>query len=194
MVFLPVGFVTLMVGIWVLAVLLKGAVVLLPEQNPGLYAVIVVAQLFPPFAAAFIVKDLALAQKQSLEFSTEDSKCYCCTVGHRDPQSGANISCDRQMVESKLKQWYDDTGENLHLQRFNEQVRGPWGAGVLRSLQHPRLMYATGYMISTPWLWDFLSKLDIFSVLSATEAAEYILWSICAALPTLSLLTRDRQR
>eukprot|EP00929_Paragymnodinium_shiwhaense_P109097 TRINITY_DN7546_c0_g1_i17.p1 TRINITY_DN7546_c0_g1~~TRINITY_DN7546_c0_g1_i17.p1 ORF type:complete len:318 (-),score=35.12 TRINITY_DN7546_c0_g1_i17:59-1012(-) len=37
-------------------------------------------------------------QQQLEQFSIQDTACFCCTMGHKDPQTGACLNCDRQMV------------------------------------------------------------------------------------------------
>eukprot|EP00929_Paragymnodinium_shiwhaense_P039296 TRINITY_DN20665_c0_g1_i2.p1 TRINITY_DN20665_c0_g1~~TRINITY_DN20665_c0_g1_i2.p1 ORF type:complete len:216 (+),score=6.15 TRINITY_DN20665_c0_g1_i2:98-649(+) len=43
-------------------------------------------------------------------FSIEASQCYCCSNGHRHPDNGDVLPCDRQLVLRTLAAWYQADG------------------------------------------------------------------------------------
>eukprot|EP00929_Paragymnodinium_shiwhaense_P089404 TRINITY_DN49553_c0_g1_i1.p1 TRINITY_DN49553_c0_g1~~TRINITY_DN49553_c0_g1_i1.p1 ORF type:complete len:555 (+),score=16.37 TRINITY_DN49553_c0_g1_i1:82-1665(+) len=41
------------------------------------------------------------------DYDFHESKCFCCTVGHRHPETGAPLLCDRKLVLRTIRSWYD---------------------------------------------------------------------------------------
>ena len=82
---------------------------------------------------AFIARDFHSLQRQIRNFNIEDAECHCCSVGHCDPETGALLHCDRQLVHAMLKEWFPckdiaftdstTTTTTLHLQKFDDLVR-----------------------------------------------------------------------
>ena len=54
---------------------------------------------------ALLIRDFLHLQKQIREFDIEGAECHCCSVEHRDPETGARLPCDRELIHSMLQQW-----------------------------------------------------------------------------------------
>ena len=54
-------------------------------------------------------------------------KCFCCTHDHKDPTTGAKLPCDRDLVFSIVKKWYDSPeNDETYLESFTSHlVKGP---------------------------------------------------------------------
>eukprot|EP00927_Polykrikos_kofoidii_P014196 TRINITY_DN16206_c0_g1_i1.p1 TRINITY_DN16206_c0_g1~~TRINITY_DN16206_c0_g1_i1.p1 ORF type:complete len:643 (-),score=58.59 TRINITY_DN16206_c0_g1_i1:42-1943(-) len=49
---------------------------------------------------------LAKLQYQLRDFTFQASNCYCCTVGHTHPDTGARLMCDREAVKVCIEGWF----------------------------------------------------------------------------------------
>eukprot|EP00929_Paragymnodinium_shiwhaense_P103631 TRINITY_DN67257_c0_g1_i3.p1 TRINITY_DN67257_c0_g1~~TRINITY_DN67257_c0_g1_i3.p1 ORF type:complete len:467 (-),score=15.67 TRINITY_DN67257_c0_g1_i3:2-1375(-) len=81
--------------------------------------------LFKPFS---MVQELKMLQKQVQDFRIRDSKCFCCTNDHRNPDTGERMACDRKLVYTTLHGWSvgeagSATSFEGALDRFDEVVR-----------------------------------------------------------------------
>jgi len=63
------------------------------------------------FAHALVqrTKAFALQRQQMQAFSMSSARCTCCQLGHRDPESGNEIACDRVLIEEALRSWFGST-------------------------------------------------------------------------------------
>eukprot|EP00931_Biecheleriopsis_adriatica_P043538 TRINITY_DN24893_c0_g1_i1.p1 TRINITY_DN24893_c0_g1~~TRINITY_DN24893_c0_g1_i1.p1 ORF type:complete len:636 (-),score=90.99 TRINITY_DN24893_c0_g1_i1:210-2006(-) len=63
-------------------------------------------------------RDYLKMQSQIQSFDPEEADCFCCTVGHKMPDTGEAIPCDREVINESIEYWY--TGG---LVEFKENVR-----------------------------------------------------------------------
>lgn len=69
---------------------------------------------------------LAQLSEQLSSFSIRDAECFCCSVGHRMPETGQQISCDRRVVYGTLSTWYSTEKGSKGtdpLELFDQEVR-----------------------------------------------------------------------
>ncbi|CAE7600035.1 unnamed protein product, partial [Symbiodinium sp. KB8] len=66
-----------------------------------------------------MIGDIEKLPVQLRNFRVQEADCFCCTHGHRHPQTGEKIPCDRELVYKSLQKWY---GED-YLETFNGRVR-----------------------------------------------------------------------
>eukprot|EP00929_Paragymnodinium_shiwhaense_P008136 TRINITY_DN112075_c0_g1_i1.p1 TRINITY_DN112075_c0_g1~~TRINITY_DN112075_c0_g1_i1.p1 ORF type:complete len:585 (-),score=30.98 TRINITY_DN112075_c0_g1_i1:216-1970(-) len=62
------------------------------------------------FAQVPIMSNLRRLKEQVGDFRIRESKCFCCTHDHIHPETGQQMSCDRQLVYSTLYTWYLHSG------------------------------------------------------------------------------------
>lgn len=55
---------------------------------------------------------------QLMNFAVRESKCFCCSVHHKHPQTNAELSCDRTVVYASIAHWC------AGLDNFDEKIRG----------------------------------------------------------------------
>ena len=58
-----------------------------------------------------IFADIKELPNQLSQFKLQHAECTCCSLGHRDPDTGERIQCDRQLVLSTLQQWHRESEE-----------------------------------------------------------------------------------
>ncbi|OLQ06541.1 hypothetical protein AK812_SmicGene10137 [Symbiodinium microadriaticum] len=78
-----------------------------------------------------LMNKFRLLPKQLHRFDARKAECFCCSVGHVDPCTGAPIPCDRKLIMTKIERWYDvsrnadatDVGPDSCITEFNNLVR-----------------------------------------------------------------------
>lgn len=77
-----------------------------------------------------IFADIETLPNQLQQFRLQQAECTCCSTGHRHPDTGERIECDRQLVLSTLQRWHsesqelgDPTGSDAFLESFNSMVQ-----------------------------------------------------------------------
>ena len=123
-------------------------------------------------AACFAVPSLAWAvalarhvgqvRSQLREFRMQDTLCSCCSKEHRDPDTGAVIPCDRELVYMKLKEWYGQAPDmdDEFLERFNSLIQKSLADSVLKRMSNLLPRRYSFYMIAAanlPWLSEYLA-------------------------------------
>jgi len=61
-------------------------------------------------------RDVVIAEDQFRNFRWQDTKCHCCSKGHRS-EDGSKIMCDRTILEETITQWFGS------VQALEESVR-----------------------------------------------------------------------
>eukprot|EP00435_Cladocopium_sp_Y103_P059233 s1102_g21.t1 len=107
--------------------------------------------------------DIQRLPQQLNTFKIQDSKCTCCSINHKDPQTGQPIACDRKLVLWTLKKWKMSEDEEDYLEAFNELVRQNLVSIFVETLQGSFLPF--GFYVqmaicaNSPWLADLVSEL-----------------------------------
>ncbi|CAE7403520.1 car [Symbiodinium sp. CCMP2592] len=75
-----------------------------------------------------IFADIEELPSQLRQFRLQQAQCTCCSIGHRHPDTGERIECDRQLVLSTLQQWHSESQEPedpsyAFLESFNSLVQ-----------------------------------------------------------------------
>mmetsp|Transcript_36016 Transcript_36016/g.99281 ORF Transcript_36016/g.99281 Transcript_36016/m.99281 type:complete len:656 (+) Transcript_36016:94-2061(+) len=111
------------------------------------------------------------------EFSVQNARCYCCSVGHTNPADpSVCLPCDRLVVEACIKEWFGtlDTFEGYVRQRIYPH---------LNSQLSTRLPFHLTSVASLPLIW---LQLDEFARrFSRTEE-----WSECPVSSTLAIVVK----
>eukprot|EP00929_Paragymnodinium_shiwhaense_P098019 TRINITY_DN59581_c0_g2_i1.p1 TRINITY_DN59581_c0_g2~~TRINITY_DN59581_c0_g2_i1.p1 ORF type:complete len:657 (-),score=49.55 TRINITY_DN59581_c0_g2_i1:79-2049(-) len=98
------------------------------------------------------------------QFSIQQTSCFCCSTGHRDPQTDAHLSCDREMVYHALR-WstFDplETEDDACLSAFNSEVRTTLRYYVTTVLPERRLFvrYVDFLNMFVPVCWMAIDNL-----------------------------------
>jgi len=121
-------------------------------------------------------RDLVALDVQLSSFSIVDSCCFCCTNGHKHPETGATLPCDRELVYKTLKDW-DLTGDGTasesptdHLDAYNEAVREQLKL-AMGPLSKASLPYWQIVALLIPHLWSCLDLWIGVWVVDARAAA-----------------------
>lgn len=111
----------------------------------------------------WMMSDIQRLPQQLHSFKIQDSKCTCCSLDHKDPQTGEPIACDRKLVLWTLKKWNMSENEEDYLEAFNELVREHLVSIFVETLQGSFLPF--GFYVqmaicaNSPWLADLVSEL-----------------------------------
>lgn len=180
-VFIPAGFA---VGMVIYAFLhLVGYIVNAASlwQLPNLMAI------FNFVAMALLAGNFARSQRQLQEFDISNTECHCCSVMHRDPETGKELMCQRQKVYATIRDWFPGPAfsTQANFGQFNEQIRNNWGRKVLRSSGNHHLVYQMGLAVSCPRLWDTFCRLDILTLPWVGHATLFVAYNIFVALVLL---------
>ncbi|CAE7773560.1 unnamed protein product [Symbiodinium sp. CCMP2592] len=58
------------------------------------------------FLGLRLMNKFRLLPKQLHRFDARKAECFCCSVGHLEPRTGAPIPCDRKLIMAKIERWY----------------------------------------------------------------------------------------
>jgi len=109
-----------------------------------------------------IIADISELPQQLKTFQIQEAKCTCCSRNHVDPETGAEIACDRKLVLYTLKKWQTSQDED-YLQAFNALVRQNLLSIFVDTLEGsflPLSFYIKmAICANAPWLSDLVSEL-----------------------------------
>eukprot|EP00929_Paragymnodinium_shiwhaense_P020084 TRINITY_DN13503_c0_g3_i1.p1 TRINITY_DN13503_c0_g3~~TRINITY_DN13503_c0_g3_i1.p1 ORF type:complete len:610 (-),score=34.89 TRINITY_DN13503_c0_g3_i1:385-2214(-) len=133
--------------------------------------------------------------RQLEEFSIQRTSCFCCSNNHTHPESGAHLACDREMVYSMLKRWFESQGcssdNEAHLERFNGEVRNSLLSHVTRDLPEHMLFlrYFDFVHIAFPYFWWTIDYL-LYKMREGERGSQlrlYLFEGLCYMLLTIPL-------
>lgn len=94
-------------------------------------------------------------QQQIQNFSVRNARCYCCDVGHKHPDTGAAMTCDREAVYSAIQTWFEG-----RLDGFQTFVRNELYSTMEREMGPSLLSYLDALHITLPVLWFYIAELN----------------------------------
>eukprot|EP00927_Polykrikos_kofoidii_P009247 TRINITY_DN13844_c0_g1_i1.p1 TRINITY_DN13844_c0_g1~~TRINITY_DN13844_c0_g1_i1.p1 ORF type:complete len:574 (-),score=64.00 TRINITY_DN13844_c0_g1_i1:27-1748(-) len=97
--------------------------------------------------------DLENLKAQLDEFSFNAAKCYCCTVGHVHPQTGAYLQCDREAVRVCVDTWFGS------LQDFDAFVHQRLSKTLVRGIGRAGIPFKLVILTCLPLLWGYIDKI-----------------------------------
>eukprot|EP00929_Paragymnodinium_shiwhaense_P043975 TRINITY_DN22567_c1_g1_i1.p1 TRINITY_DN22567_c1_g1~~TRINITY_DN22567_c1_g1_i1.p1 ORF type:complete len:618 (+),score=58.73 TRINITY_DN22567_c1_g1_i1:135-1988(+) len=74
-----------------------------PSRASIVFAALVVSPLFVRLAKA--ISDMSKLPQQLQAYRIRQASCFCCTNGHRHPDTLQALTCDRDLIYSTLQQW-----------------------------------------------------------------------------------------
>lgn len=92
-------------------------------------------------------RDMQTLMDQLKEFTVARAECFCCSAEHKDPETGAKISCDREVIHACIIAWFGC------LEEFEGFVQSDLAIIFRRSLGRFSVPY--GWIVAShlPVLW-----------------------------------------
>eukprot|EP00927_Polykrikos_kofoidii_P014200 TRINITY_DN16206_c0_g2_i2.p1 TRINITY_DN16206_c0_g2~~TRINITY_DN16206_c0_g2_i2.p1 ORF type:complete len:530 (-),score=44.27 TRINITY_DN16206_c0_g2_i2:18-1565(-) len=126
----------------------------LMESHPNKVVRFVPLPLGPIFILLFAVHSIYTAklQNQLRDFTFQASNCYCCTVGHLNPDTGARLMCDREAVKVCIDGWFGNA------KSFDGFVQDSLFDTFTRGIGRTGVPFRLVLMGSLPALWAHMDK------------------------------------
>eukprot|EP00927_Polykrikos_kofoidii_P069619 TRINITY_DN6516_c0_g2_i1.p1 TRINITY_DN6516_c0_g2~~TRINITY_DN6516_c0_g2_i1.p1 ORF type:complete len:511 (+),score=45.79 TRINITY_DN6516_c0_g2_i1:38-1570(+) len=124
--------------------------------------------------------DMEKLRGQLSEFSMDASKCFCCSVGHVNPDTGAQLSCDRKAVNTCVTAWFGSC------EAFSAFVRHDLPDRIAGS----GMSYEMVLMAGLPLLWHNMdlitpalleAKHDAVVLTCVVAATFFLIWPLWVA-------------
>jgi len=140
---------------------------------------------------------------QLLHFKLSNAKCFCCSVNHVQPDTGATIPCDRKFVESSICNWFEEHEEATDangIDAFERIVHDVLGGHVQQLLGHFDLPFSAGMHFGFLHVWSGVEKALLLSP-SAPVKMVLVIFEQCVhfiiiflSCSSMQLLFRTSQR
>jgi len=98
-------------------------------------------------------RSIETVQKQLLNFALQDTSCTCCDWNHRYPKTGAEMPCDRGLLEDCIRVWFGST------QEFEEVVRTRVYEAFASKMGRYNIPYLWIVGPTVPILWAYGTKI-----------------------------------
>jgi hypothetical protein len=132
---------------WILILFPPKSLILGVAVFPIIYACIAVVGVH--FLRRFH-RDMTTLRQQLNEFKVSNTQCFCCTVGHKDPDTGIKISCDREVIQACIVAWFGSLDE------FEDFVQVELTGYFWRSLGRFGLPFRWVLGSQLPVLWAYM--------------------------------------
>jgi len=109
----------------------------------------IIASFLSPFLSRHVCT-FAEQEEQLVTFSLEHAECFCCSNGHRHPETHDAIPCDRELIRATVINWFGD------VDIFDIFVREKL---LSHTVRHARIPYR--YLVACigpPILWDMVGR------------------------------------
>ncbi|CAE6930106.1 smd2 [Symbiodinium sp. CCMP2592] len=138
--------------------------------NVGVMIAIQVGVLYPPlfYLMNQMLFDMAQLPTQLQSFDIETAECFCCSNNHRDPVTGEQIQCDRELIYGVLQLWSSgstalEEGSVQRIQHvFKSHLDKHLRISVEQAFTHSgilmRPLMSAAAIGSFPFLCDFIGK------------------------------------
>eukprot|EP00438_Fugacium_kawagutii_P029235 Skav229570 [mRNA] locus=scaffold568:670992:672521:+ [translate_table: standard] len=128
-------------------------------------------------------------------FSVVKTESQCCTLGHKDPDSGAVLICDRDVLMKCIVEWFGST------ENFDKEVQSKVRTALAKGLGNGSMPYLWSIAAVAPLVWTQLdaiaARLLVGEVLFAAHQALYALAAcfgmVPVVLPFSAMLTKRFQ-
>ncbi|CAE7692133.1 unnamed protein product [Symbiodinium sp. CCMP2456] len=169
-------------------------------QNPlttgmvlnGVMLLVAAAAVLPLFYLGIeLVAEMDEAVGQLAAFSVQDADCFCCSINHRHPRTGAQLPCDRQMMYSMLSKWYAPEREGLEsdrlpLDKFDLKIRKELAPRIVAVASGFALPWNyTLYMVgasSVPYIADPIARwIAAYNSDDGLSGYAFFVWSLRVA-------------
>eukprot|EP00927_Polykrikos_kofoidii_P014201 TRINITY_DN16206_c0_g3_i1.p1 TRINITY_DN16206_c0_g3~~TRINITY_DN16206_c0_g3_i1.p1 ORF type:complete len:553 (-),score=38.65 TRINITY_DN16206_c0_g3_i1:133-1791(-) len=96
---------------------------------------------------------LAKLQYQLRGFTFQAANCYCCTVGHVHPETGAPLMCDRKAVKVCIDGWFGNS------RSFDAFVQGSLFDRLAQGIGRTGIPFRLVLMGCLPVLWGHMDRI-----------------------------------
>jgi len=141
------------------------------------YSVVLLLVSFP-FTPMFARHVSAFAEQdaQLRAFSLHNAECFCCTHGHRHPETKQVMACDRDLIRAAVIEWFGD------VDTFDSFVRNHLHTHTIRKALIPYANLVVG--LAPPLFWDLAGR---FVWLFRTDQS-FLAWSLLLNQMSLMLV------
>jgi len=102
-------------------------------------------------------QDLGALDGQLANFAVERAECFCCKVGHRHPETGDPLACDRRHVYAAIARRQDEDDLQKALQDFDKEIRTCFKYDIRAAGWGSKVPYS---MVLSVGVWSGLASLD----------------------------------
>lgn len=139
--------------------------------------------------AGQLVDDLEALPEDLEKFSIRDTKCYCCTHNHVNPETGQSIPCDRKLVFKTLVQWLGKGQDTFDPGSASEQ-RSPNSRSImLDTCDEESLLDSFDSLVKTrvgpSFLYAIRGSRLLYVLTLSTVGAVDLCWAISSFVPIL---------
>eukprot|EP00928_Gymnodinium_smaydae_P006796 TRINITY_DN1241_c2_g1_i2.p1 TRINITY_DN1241_c2_g1~~TRINITY_DN1241_c2_g1_i2.p1 ORF type:complete len:682 (-),score=125.15 TRINITY_DN1241_c2_g1_i2:79-2124(-) len=92
-------------------------------------------------------------RRQLSHFNVHNAGCWCCKVGHVNPETGAPVDCDRLLIYEAIRAWFDG-GPAAFQQTVRERLYGE-----VEAILPGMLRFRDAVYMALPTIWFEISKL-----------------------------------
>eukprot|EP00927_Polykrikos_kofoidii_P061790 TRINITY_DN5661_c0_g1_i1.p1 TRINITY_DN5661_c0_g1~~TRINITY_DN5661_c0_g1_i1.p1 ORF type:complete len:546 (+),score=46.39 TRINITY_DN5661_c0_g1_i1:107-1744(+) len=155
--FLPLPYGSIFIAVFVPQAVLTGTETLTTaglSLFAILYLIVAIVLLLTFHVLRSYQTTLAKLKDQLRDFSFEASDCYCCSVRHQHPHSGARLMCDKETIRVVVDTWFGS------VEAFEAFVNHDLLETFSRATGRTGVPYKLAVMMCLPicWAWiDFVS-------------------------------------
>eukprot|EP00929_Paragymnodinium_shiwhaense_P076166 TRINITY_DN39104_c0_g1_i2.p1 TRINITY_DN39104_c0_g1~~TRINITY_DN39104_c0_g1_i2.p1 ORF type:complete len:587 (-),score=38.88 TRINITY_DN39104_c0_g1_i2:364-2124(-) len=134
-------------------------------MTPTLYYLALLFGCLCPIAVLMrrTAADAKEMESQLGKFSFSRAACFCCSAGHKDPDTGAKLMCDRELVLQTLQDWqhrqeFSDVG--MVVEKVEAKIRTQLKACFVEHAVD-NMRYGDVLVALMPVLWRMLDHLPL---------------------------------
>jgi len=122
------------------------------------------------------IRSLVLLEEQLANFSIKQTKCYCCTHDHKNPDNGEVIPCDRKLVYATLREWQEPMcqSQDEALSFFDNYVQTSFATSVLDRASALRYPYTQLLFVTQPMSWRAADLLAAYGSMPLGDLAWWV--------------------
>lgn len=153
----PIVFAPVFAGLFLCSAFYWGLGLLIPKDS------VVAVTVFPVISAlAGVVgihflrkfhRDMSILREHLKHFQVTKADCFCCSAKHKDPDTGARISCDREVIQGCIVAWFGS------LDDFDVFVQTELAGYFQRSLGRFGLPFRWVIASQIPAVWSYCDYL-----------------------------------
>jgi len=127
--------------------------------------------LFTTHLLRHLGRDIRRMSDHLQGYMVAQADCYCCSMQHQDPETGAKMSCDRQVIQACIMAWFGS------LKEFEDFVQSDLAPRFRSSIGRVGVPYWWVVASQIPFMWSHLDQAVPFLRCGHWQAAGAILLS-----------------